>query len=168
MFPNARFIYLVRHARDVALSLQEALANWFSPEQGYPGGYWASNWNYLMFEDYAEGRMELSQELEAVQAGADNYARSLFVWLCSVWEGCRAGKDIGAERCIQLQYEALVRDPATQLARVLDFMEEPVDESAVSSAQTILHGRSLGKADPHPELTAAIAGRMLEELGYEI
>lgn len=168
MFPNARFIHLVRHARDVALSLQEALATWFSPEQGYPREYWESNWNYLMFQDYAKGRAELSQELAAIQGGADNYARSLFVWLCSVWEGCRAGKEIGPEKYIQLHYEDLIHDPATQLARVFDLVEEPMDEGTVTSAQTLLHGRSLGKADPDPELTAAVAGRMLEELGYEV
>jgi hypothetical protein len=77
IFPDAKFLHIVRHARDAALSLETAVKRWFRPERGYPRGYWESNWNYLMFEDYAEGQPELRNELEVVQTQKENHARSL-------------------------------------------------------------------------------------------
>jgi hypothetical protein len=168
IFPDARFIHLVRHAREVALSLEEAVRHWFRPELGYPSGYWESNWNYLMFEDYAERQPELHHKLELVRTQNDNYARSLFVWLCSVWEGRGTGQELGRERFLQLRYEDLIRSPETELGRVLAFLGEPTHQETLDHARAVLHGRSVRKPDPRPEITEALAGRLLRELGYEV
>ncbi len=167
IFPDAKFIHIVRHARDVALSLEEAVGHWFRAELGYPSGYWESHWNYLMFEDYAEGQPGLRHELELVRTQQDNYAHALFVWLCSVWEGQQAGQELGAERFLQLRYEDLIRSPESELERVLTFLGEPSHQGTLEHARGVLHGRSMRKADPCPEVTEALAGRLLRELGYE-
>lgn len=168
VFPDAKFIHVVRHARDVALSLEAAVSHWFRPELGYPAGYWESNANYLMFEDYAESQPELRDELELVRTRDDNYARSLFVWLCSVWEGQSAGQELGPETYLQLRYEDLISDPKAALVAVLEFLEEPLRKETVQHALGELHSQSMHKPDPHPELTDAMAGRMLLQLGYEV
>jgi hypothetical protein len=168
IFPDAKFLHIVRHARDVALSLETAVKRWFRPERGYPSDYWESNWNYLMFEDYAESQPELRNELHLVRTQTDNYARSLFVWLCSVWEGHQAGQELGPETLLQLRYEDLIRNPETELGRVLEFLGEPIHEKTFKRAGAVLHNRSIRKADPRPELTDALAGKMLRELGYEM
>lgn len=167
IFPDALFIHVVRHARDVALSLEEAVRHWFRAELGYPTGYWESNWNYLMFEDYAERRPELRHDLEMVRGQSDNYARSLFVWLCSVWEGRRAGQELGQKRFLQLRYEDLVRSPELEMGHVLAFLGEPTHQKTIGHAREVLHGQSVRKPDPQPEVTDALAGRLLRELGYE-
>lgn len=168
MFPKAKFIHVVRHGRDVALSLQEAVDRWFSSQRDYPEGYWESSWHYLMFEEYAAAVPELSEALDVVRARGNNYARSLFVWLCSTWQGRQAGQELGNHRLLQVRYEDLIRDPATELREVLTFLEEPLHEDVVRHARTVLHDSSLRKPDPDPEATRAIAGAMLAELGYEV
>jgi hypothetical protein len=168
MFPEARFIHVIRHARDVALSMQEAVGRWFSAERGYDDGYWESSWHYTMFEEYAQGVPELRQSLQVVRAADDSYARCLFVWLCSVWAGWQAGGEIGTGRYSELRYEGLVWNPATELRSVLEFLEESVDQGVVAQARAMLHADSVRKPDPQPEVTAAIAGPMLAQLGYEV
>jgi hypothetical protein len=168
MFPEAKFIHVVRHARDVALSMQEAVEKWFSQDRGYPEGYWESSWHYHMFEDHAKGVPELAEKLELVRAQSNNYARCLFVWLCSVWEGYQAGQDIGGERQLRVRYEDLVRDPVNELSRVFEFLQEPIDQRTIAHAHRVLHADSLTKPDPDQEVTKAIAGTMLTEVGYEV
>jgi hypothetical protein len=166
-FPEAKFIHVIRHARDVALSLRAAVAQWFSAARGYPEGYWASSWHYGMFEEHAERIPALSQNLAAVQTRDDDYARSVFVWLCCVWEGRRAGRRIGADRYLELQYEQLIEDPAVELRRVFHFLEEEWEPTTIAYAGSQLHDRSIRKPDPDPDATRAIAGSVLLELGYE-
>jgi hypothetical protein len=167
IFPDAKFIHIVRHARDVALSLEVAVRHWFRAEKGYTKGYWESNWNYLMFEDYAERQPELRRELDLIRTMDNNYARSLFVWLCSVSEGRKAGQELGRQKFLQLHYEDLVQSPETELRRVLAFLGEPANQQLIDYARSVLHKRSVRKPDPRPEVTEALAGRMLHELGYE-
>lgn len=166
-FPEARFIHVVRHGRDVALSLQESVARWFSAERGYEPGHWATSWYYLMFEEYAEGVPVLRDRLPLVRAAEDDYARALLVWLCSMWEGHQAGRELGQEQYLEVRYESLVADPAGELQRVFGFLGESVDPATVDYARTVLHGRSVHKPDPAPQTTQAIAGTLLAELGYE-
>jgi hypothetical protein len=167
-FPEAQFIHVIRHARDAALSLQEAVGRWFSAERGYEPGHWASSWNYLMFEEYAEGVPELQDKVSLVRAHDDDYARALLVWLCSVWAGCRTGRELGESRYLEVRYEFLVADPAAKLHHVFDFLDEPPDPATVDHARAVLHGRSLRKPDPNPQATRVIAGDLLAELGYEV
>lgn len=168
MFPQAKFIHVIRHARDVALSMQVAVARWFSAERGYEDDYWQASWHYTIFEEYAQAVPELADSLLAVRAADDNYARCLFVWLCSVWAGCQAGCDTGTERYSELRYESLVLEPEAEVRRVLGFLEEPVDDGAMAQALAMLHSDSVRKPDPQPEVTAAIAGPLLAQLGYEV
>lgn len=166
MFPQAKIVHMIRHARDTALSLQQAIEQWFSLARGYPPGYWESSWHYLMFEEYAEGKPELAQQLSTVRSLDDNYARALFVWLCCAWEGCRTGACLEPGRYLAVRYEDLVDAPDAELQRVLSFLDVPDSRRMVRYARATLHDRSLDKTDPAPHVTIAIAGDMLTELGY--
>ena len=168
-FPQAKFIHVIRHGRDVALSMQQAVEKrWFSTERGYPEGYWQSSWNYLIFEQYAEDNPELCDRLPFVRESTDNYVRSLFVWLCCVWTGHQAGTQLGDDRYIEVRYEDLVQKPAVELNRVLGFLGESSCSAMIDHANSVLHGGSIRKSDPNPEATHRIAGAMLHELGYEV
>jgi hypothetical protein len=168
MFPDARFIHMVRNGVDVALSLEKLVEQRFSPARGYQPGYWGSNWNYLMFEDYAENVPELSQPLEAVRSRPSDYARALFVWLCCVWEGRQASREMGKEKILEVRYRHLVQEPAAEMRRLVQFLQESEDERMIAFARTVLHANSLDRQDPDPEVTSAIAGSMLKEFSYEV
>jgi len=161
MFPTAKFIHVIRHGRDVALSLAEALTRWF------PRGYWESSRHYGIFREYAAQRPGLSRKLRYIAESADNYPRGLFVWLCSVTEGRQAGCELGPDRYMELRYEVLVSNAEHELRRVFDFLDERWVPSVFDYANQVLRMDSLDKPDPDPALTRAIAGDLLDELGYE-
>jgi hypothetical protein len=160
-FPDAKFIHVVRNGRDVALSLTTAVGRW------YPKGYWETSRHYGIFRDYALERPALAQKLDLITERMDNYPRSLLVWLCSITEGREAGNELGPENYLQVRYESLVTQPGMQLQRVFEFIEEPLPADVIQHAQGILHRDSLHKTDPCPQLTQAIAGYALAELGYQ-
>jgi hypothetical protein len=162
IFPQARFIHLIRDGRDVALSLEAALDRWF------PAGYWQASRHYTFYQEYAAGRADLAGRLAAIPQGGRNYPRCLLVWLCSVVAGRAAGQALGPERYFELRYETLIEQPAEALAAVGSFIGQPIPAEVGRFAQNTLRPDSLGKADPDPDLTAAIAGDMLEELGYAL
>lgn len=161
MFPKAKFIHVIRNGRDVALSLAEALTRWF------PRGYWESSRHYGIFRDYAAQRPGLWRKLGYITERADNYPRALFVWLCSATEGRNAGYELGPEKYMEVRYEALVSDAEHELRRVFDFLNEHWVSVVSEYADRVLRTDSLHKPDPDPALTRAIAGDLLEELGYE-
>jgi hypothetical protein len=161
-FPTAKFIHLIRHGRDVALSLEAALAEWF------PEGYWQSSRHYGIFCDYAMNRADIADKLDLIAEGMGNYPRGLLVWLCSVTEGREAGRELGSEKCLEISYESFVRYPASELKRIFDFLGEPQFNNAVEYAKRTLHMSSVQKSDPDPELTRAIAGDLLAALGYQV
>jgi hypothetical protein len=168
MFPQSKIIHIYRHGRDVALSLEKAIPRWEGFRgQSNPLDFWASRWNYKMFEDYASHHVELLTPLECVKSQSVAYARTLFVWLCSVWEGRKAANELGNEKVLEIRYENLITDPEMNLKRVFDFIKEQLNEKTINFAQKTLHARSVQKADPHPEITAAIAGELLTTLGYD-
>jgi len=86
MFPDAKFVHIIRHGRDVALSLVDAIGRW------YPTGYWECTWHYGKFRQYAARRPDLWHRLQYISENSDNYPRCLFVWLCLVSEGVCAGQ----------------------------------------------------------------------------
>ncbi|MCP4362220.1 MAG: sulfotransferase [Chloroflexi bacterium] len=160
MFPQAKFIHIIRHGRDVALSLEKLIAKRFPPS------YWETHWNYLMFEDYASHIPEFYECLAQVRQQPDNYPRALLVWLCSVWEGQQAGHEIGSQHYTEIRYEELIADPEAQLAKLFAFLSEPIDANTIAYAKDSLHPGSLHKVDPSPQITAAVASDMLAKLGY--
>jgi hypothetical protein len=165
MFPKAQFIHVIRHGRDVASSMVEAIKRWFPLEQ-YPPDYWETHWNYLMFEDYASRIPELREQLDYVKTQSDNYSRALFVWYCSLWTGRRSGDKLGDQRYLEIHYEDLVKNPVPQLSNVFKYLKEPMNDKTSRFAHTALHSNSVHKADPNPEITTIIAGQMLADLGY--
>lgn len=166
MFPDAQFIHVIRHGRDVALSMQEAVGRWFSGERGYPDGYWASSWHYRMFADFSRQVPALGRMADLADTHGDDYARCLLVWLCCVWEGLEAEADLGGGRLLRVRYEHLVRDPASELRTVFEFLGGVDRGAPLAYARTVLHAGSLHKPDPDPGATHAIAGEMLARLGY--
>ncbi len=160
VFPQARFVHIIRHGRDAALSLAQLVARRFPP------GYWESRWNYRMFEEYAAQYADLHPALEAAQRAPDNYGRALLVWTCAIHAGRRARTLVPAERLLEIRYEDLTARPAETVAAVLEFARLRPSTAVEAYAQETLHRRSVQKADPAPALTAAIAGTALQQLGY--
>ena len=94
LFPDARFVHLVRDGRDAALSFLAV-----------PAGIMTEGWGY--------------------PRDAAGFACQ---WASEVRDARALGERVG-ERYLELRYEALVVDPATELERVCTFAELPYDEA---------------------------------------
>jgi hypothetical protein len=160
IFPQAQFLHIIRDGRAAALSLVEIVEKWYAPR------HWEYSWHYGKFRDYAATRPNLFDRLRYISESADNYPRALFVWLCCVIEGMQAGTELGPSRYMEVRYESLLTRPEWELTRIFDFLGEPLETRVVDYALANFRLDSLEKADPNPSLTQAIAGDLLEELGY--
>ncbi len=159
VFPAARFVHIIRHGRDAAISLAALIARRFPP------GYWETHWNYRMFEAYAEMHPDLHHALENARKAPDNYGRALLAWTCAIHAGLRA-RPLSGERLLEIHYEDLIARPRQTLETLLTFAGLPPAHQVTDYAQDALHPRSLHKPDPAPALTQAIAGDFLEKIGY--
>lgn len=160
LFPDARFIHIIRNGVDVALSLQKALARWF------PQGYWETSRHYGIFRDYAASHPDLCERLGFITEGMDNYPRGLLVWACSILAGKEMGSKLGSEKYIEIRYEALIQDAKMVLDQIYGFTQTSVPNQVLEYANSILSAESLGKTDPNFGLTTKIAGDILTQLNY--
>jgi hypothetical protein len=147
VFADARFVHLIRDGRNVAMSLTEV--NWG------PG-------------DLLEGALQ---------------------WRERVLRGRRSGGELGAHRYLEVRYERLVSEPEPVLREVSEFLELPFDDAMLRHSETAAE-RIPGRPDglhrraatapvtdvrdwrrdmPREDLESieAIAGDLLDELGYE-
>jgi hypothetical protein len=147
LFPTARFVHLIRDGRDVATSIR---ANF--------------------------------QEVGDVDA--------TIVWATRVRKGRAQGRSLGSDRYLEVSYEDLVKDPQDVLTSICDFVDleyrsemldysRRVREAVPEGEQERIHTRLLkpptrGLRDWRQEMSSqqlalfeALAGRELEEFGYE-
>ena len=166
IFPDAKFLHIVRDGRDAALSLSRR--PWLrSAADGSgavePGGYaygtaprfWVEPARVEEFRRVSDIRRCAWAWRRHTQAALDSLARI-------------------PERSLEVRYERLVAEPVEQGNRILDFLEleDEKNRGALLTAVADASRRSVGRW--RKELTAsqvdeieAEAGSLLRELGYE-
>ena len=156
LFPEARFVHLIRDGRDVCLSV-------------------------LSWERKAE---DFAQRFRTWRS--DPVVTTALWWRNFVTLGCEDGPELGPELYLELRYEALVADPEEECRRLCAFLDVEYDErmlrfhegktksdptlSAKAAWLPITPGlRDWRTQFPVEELEAfeAAAGDLLEDLGYE-
>lgn len=154
LWPQARFVHLIRDGRDVALSLM----NWPSVETKKPG-------TFPTWKD-------------------DPVSTAALWWELNVRRGREAGKALGPELFRELRYESLVAHPAEECAALCEFLglaydeamlnyheafSEAADAKATNDRQPIASGLRNWKAQmptSDVERFEAAVGTLLDELGY--
>ena len=115
LFPNARFIHIIRDGRDACVS-----------------GY---NMRKAMQEP------DFDKKFPTFHAYAENFAKS---WSHSVRRGHKF-RDQQPDRYAEVRYEDLHADPQKELARLFAFLEVPVNEGIVETAVEAGSFKSLSK-----------------------
>jgi hypothetical protein len=160
LFPRAKFVHLIRDARDVALSV----ADWASKRAKGPR------------------RFELWSE--------EPIAATAFWWKWYVETAQSSGRDIGADAYQEIRYETLAAEPENSLRKVCDFLEVPFDPTMLDFHKGRTRRRIWGRrltskrawlpptpslrdwrthmSDRDVQLIEAITGERLQELGYEL
>jgi len=154
LWPEARFVHLIRDGRDVALSL----INWPSVRTKKPG-------TFPTWQD-------------------DPVSTAALWWELNVRRGREAGQALSAELYRELRYESLVAEPAQVCAMLCGFLALPYDEAMLRyheafkaaegrevahDQQPITSGLRNWRAQMPPndvERFEAGVGSLLDELGY--
>jgi len=154
LWPEARFVHLIRDGRDVALSLM----NWPSVRTKVPG-------TFPTWKD-------------------DPVSTAALWWELNVRRGREAGEALDPELYCELRYESLVAHPAQECATLCEFLGLAYDEAMLNYHETftaaagpeVVHDRqpiAAGLRNWRAQMAAneverfeAAAGILLDELGY--
>jgi sulfotransferase family protein len=154
IFPQAKFIHLIRDGRDVAFSDHVA------PVQPF--------WRKVYFND---DRIAEWRGLSLTNRGYDvaSHIYNALHWINSV----EVGRHYGAmlhDRYLEIRYEELCTDFARTSSRVLDFCDLPADEAALRQVEGEVSLASIGKFRKQPARKQRQAMRLIEpnllSLGY--
>jgi hypothetical protein len=135
IFPDARFIFLVRNGWDTCRSIGR-----FAEQRGVrrPGGeihnnWWGANgrkWK-LMLEQLVPKEEALAGILDVVEGLNRHSDMAAVEWIVTMREGLRQMERY-ADCMYMLRYESLVGNPRKELSELLDFCELPHDEALLA------------------------------------
>jgi sulfotransferase family protein len=154
LWPEARFVHLIRDGRDVALSLM----NWPSVSNKKPG-------TFPTWKD-------------------DPVSTAALWWELNVRRGREAGEALGPGLYREMRYESLIAHPEQECAALCDFLGLAYDEAMLRYHENFATGQSSGAVHDRQPITSglrnwrtqmatedverfeAAAGALLDELGY--
>lgn len=155
LWPEARFVHLIRDGRDVALSLM----NWSSVKTKKPG-------TFPTWKD-------------------DPVSTAALWWELNVRRGQEAGEVLGAALYLEMRYESLVAHPAQECAALCGFLGLPYDEAMLNYHEAFRAGEGPETVHDRQPITSglrnwktqmpasdverfeAAVGTLLDGLGYE-
>jgi LPS sulfotransferase NodH len=154
LFPQARYIHLIRDGRDVAFCDHTPADTPF--------------WKKVYFNT---DRMEVWRRY---RLNCQDYHRRSHLFNALHWvNSVRIGRDYGAmlrDRYLEVRYEELCGDFRSQVRKILAHIGVADDSAAVSRLATSVHSRSIGKyrLEPRSKVREVlqIEQALLLELGY--
>lgn len=165
-FPGLQVIHIIRDGRDVAAShIRKPWLRADSATMGTrePGGY--------LYGPWAQWWVPRGERM-AFETGPDILRMSM-AWRLFTEAALRDGPALGPDAYLELRYESLVRDPAAEGLRILDFLgvDEPRSRDAFLGAVALADPRSVGAwrrafDDATVGRMLADSGPLLEQLGY--
>lgn len=168
IFPDARFLFLVRNGADTCRSVASWSARHGSSTPAETLDWWGRDdrkWT-LMVEQLVRSDTLLGPLADTIAGFERQPDRAAVEWILTMREGrqlLRAHPDVVHE----VRYEELVAAPVTTLRELLQFCDLDVDPLTLNYASATLQpGRRAGSpVDLHPELQPAFSATM-RELGY--
>lgn len=146
IFPDARFIFLVRNGWDTCRSIEQ----WSSREgmavEQETHDWWGANnrkWN-LLLEQVVRTDPAFAGIVEQVAKMTDHKDMAIVEWIAVMRQGQRLLNEL--PDCVHMvRYEDMVSKPEASLAELLKFCELPPDEKFLSYAR-----QTLSPASPKP------------------
>lgn len=150
LFPDAKFLFLVRRGEDVVSSLMEGWKNW-SKSGDRPWTY--GKWHYLVPPGWQEYRERTLQEICAFQ------------WAESTMTAWRDLNRLGSDGFMFLKHETLLADPAAEYRRILEFCELPASahfDTLVGALERRIY--TTGGSKPRPEKWKELHGTEIDSV----
>ncbi len=169
IFPDARFLILVRNGWDVVTSI----ANWSTKhgaaQNGRVENWWGRDdrkWR-LLAEQVVPGDPDLGGIADEIRGLTGEHDRAAVEWITAMNEGARWLREL-PEAFVRVNYEDLVRDPDAELTRIFEFIGVERDPAVIEYARGEL---SAPKPRPPVELHTALCepfSRALARTGYTV
>lgn len=150
VFPQARFVHIVRDGREVAGSIQRAA------DRG--GWFGANRYKWRLLAEFAGTRR---QGLPIDELCRDNYERGLLEWALSVGEVERFCVDLPSRAFLEITYDGFIDRPVETINEVLSFLGLAKSAFVDTFVTDNVRRHSEKRAGPFTERELAIAGELL-------
>jgi len=167
IFPDARFLLLVRNGYDTCRSISQ----WSSAHGGHKGNtktdWWGVNnrkWHCLVNELVRNNGI-FATHADAIADYQDHAWMAAIEWTLTMREILRVANDFPDSTHI-VRYEDLTATPRDTITQILEFCELPQDPTVVDyAASTLQPSRKTGQLEL-PEAIADEFAETMEKLGY--
>jgi hypothetical protein len=167
VFPDAKFIFLVRNGLDTLRSIASWSGRHEARTENEIHDWWGANrrkWK-LLIEQVAAHDECLSPIMDQVSTFDRQEDMAAVEWILTMREGRRWIRDL-PHAVYPLRYENLLKNPRKTLAALLDFCALPVDRAMFDYAEKVLLPRPEKSAvDLHPSIKDGFYQTMAE-MGY--
>lgn len=159
LFPDARFVALVRNGLEVARSIQNYIQDPPHAEPWY--GKQDEKWHALKQVAQEQGLAE------RVAWCTNDFLRGLLEWRLSVETMLRDLKELPQDRQMLIRYETFVAAPEEVAQRLMHFMDLPTSKNLLEYAkQNIARKSNVMTKEALPEAEDRVAGDLLRQLRY--
>lgn len=136
IFPDAKFIFLVRNGWDTCYSIDRWSDRLGEQASGEVHDWWGVNYRKwrLMLDELVPREEAFAGVAHAVRGLTRHTDMAAVEWVITMREGLRQ-MEHNEGRVHMIRYEALVEDPTRELSRLLDFCELPYDEVCLRFAE---------------------------------
>lgn len=135
LFPQSRFIHLVRNGLEVAHSIQRTGSRWYAPNNG-------QKWQLLSHVGREQGLT--SKFLAACESDLE---KGLVEWTLSLESARDALANLPNDDQLEVRYEDLLDAPRQTLAKIEAFLGLETDRSMLEHAQEVIKRRSTTAAN---------------------
>lgn len=167
IFPDAKFIFLVRNGWDTCASIDKWSARCGEQKNGEVHDWWGVNqrkWRLMLRELVVNDPYFV--DVKMLAEGLDNHKdMAALEWVVTMREGIRRMQD--NEDCIRMvRYEDLVESPRETLRGIAEFTGLSEDETWLSYAESVLHSvPPHAEFEMHPTLRP-LFDETMQVLGY--
>ena len=167
IFPDAKFIFLVRNGWDTCQSIDNWSKRLGTNVADDTHDWWGINnrkW-HLLVDQIVATNPDLQPHLATIRNYSDHTNMAAVEWIVTMQEGLKL-VDRFPSNIYLLKYEDLASQPKDSLQNLLDFCELPPDEKMLAYAQSTLSSRQNYQPFSLPsEITPAFE-KTMAELGY--
>ena len=168
IFPDAKFIFLVRNGWDTCQSIDNWSKRLGTNVKEDTHDWWGVNnrkWN-LLVDRVVATNPDLKDNIAAIKAYSDHTNMAAVEWILTMQEGLKLAQQYPDDLYL-LKYEDLASQPQTTLEKLLDFCELPGDEKMITYANQTLSSRQSYQEFSLPPEIAPLFAKTMTELGYE-
>lgn len=167
IFPDAKFIFLVRNGWDTCLSIDGWSKRLGTNVKDDTHDWWGINnrkW-HLLIEQIAAKNIALQNNIATIKGYSNHTDMATVEWILTMQEGLKLIKQF-SECVYLLKYEELIARPRNVLEKLLDFCELPHDDKVFDYASKTLTSRQNNRVFALPAEITPLFEQTMTALGY--